>query len=219
MLGGADTVADIGCDHGRLACALAQSGAARRVIASDISAPSLEKARRLVALTGLEGVVSLRLGDGFSPVAPGEADAACLLGMGGTLMARLLERCAVPFNGASRIVFQPMRAAEDIRLWLYTHGCRMLDDRIVRESGRLYQVFMAAPPSDRCDPLPQGWPADFWKLGYTAFAWRDPLFLEAVARMEAGSARRLRRGDSPALRLENERLAAIRAAWEESKCI
>ena len=43
MLRGSQTVADIGSDHGRLAVALLQPGAAERVIACDISAPSLEK--------------------------------------------------------------------------------------------------------------------------------------------------------------------------------
>lgn len=47
MLRGSQTVADIGSDHGRLAVALLQQGAAERVIACDISAPSLEKARAL----------------------------------------------------------------------------------------------------------------------------------------------------------------------------
>ena len=41
-----EPVADIGCDHGRLACALLQRGAPW-VTAVDISEPSLEKARRL----------------------------------------------------------------------------------------------------------------------------------------------------------------------------
>ena len=40
MLRGSQTVADIGSDHGRLAVALLQQGAAERVIACDIRAPS-----------------------------------------------------------------------------------------------------------------------------------------------------------------------------------
>ena len=55
MLRGSQTVADIGSDHGRLAVALLQQGAAERVIACDICAPSLEKARALCSRCGLGG--------------------------------------------------------------------------------------------------------------------------------------------------------------------
>ncbi|MDO4572939.1 MAG: class I SAM-dependent methyltransferase [Clostridia bacterium] len=199
MLKGARVVADIGCDHGRLACALIQQGAAERVIASDISAASLDKARALVARCGLAERVETRLGDGLRALRPGEAEAAALLGMGGTLMAGMLEAADAPFQGAARILFQPMRAAEDIRRWLYRNGCRILDDRMAEAGGRLYQLILASPPSPARDELPEGWPEGFFKLGYTAFCRREPLFLTAVYRMLARHEARLARGEAPAL--------------------
>ena len=54
MLTGSDTVADIGCDHGRLTAALLQKQICKMVIASDISEPSLEKARRLIEVIGFK---------------------------------------------------------------------------------------------------------------------------------------------------------------------
>ena len=48
MLYGYKTVADIGCDHGRLTAALLQNRYCEYVIASDISEPSLEKAKALI---------------------------------------------------------------------------------------------------------------------------------------------------------------------------
>ena len=45
--------ADIGADHGRLSCALLASGKCRRMCVADISAESLEKAKRLLRLHGL----------------------------------------------------------------------------------------------------------------------------------------------------------------------
>ena len=53
MINGSHLAADIGCAHGRLSVALLQQGRADRVIASDISAPSLQKATELAALCGL----------------------------------------------------------------------------------------------------------------------------------------------------------------------
>ena len=83
MLRGSQTVADIGSDHGRLAVALLQQGAAERVIACDISAPSLEKARALCGRCGLGGRMDFRVADGLGGLHPGEADALVMAGMGG----------------------------------------------------------------------------------------------------------------------------------------
>ena len=104
MLVGFDTVADIGCDHGRLTAALLQKQICRRVIASDVSGPSLDKARSLIEHIGLSDRVSFREGDGCSVLLPGECDAIALLGMGGTLMVRILEACPVPLVGARQPV-------------------------------------------------------------------------------------------------------------------
>ena len=48
MVGACECCADIGCDHGRLGAFLLQSGQCRRVQLTDISEPSLDKAKRLI---------------------------------------------------------------------------------------------------------------------------------------------------------------------------
>ena len=70
MLRGYNTAADIGCDHGRLTAALLQKQICRFVIASDISAPSLEKTRQLISRIGLSDRVSFRVGDGCNVLTP-----------------------------------------------------------------------------------------------------------------------------------------------------
>ncbi len=215
MLRGSGTVADIGCDHGRLSCALIQQGAAKRCIAVDISAPSLEKARRLAEFVGAGSCVETRLGDGLAPLALGEADAIALLGMGGTLMVRLLERCGQPLNGATRAVFQPMRAVNDIRRHLFYSGYPILADRVVEEAGRLYQVFCAGVPDGKAIVLPDGWPEDCFCLGYTAFARRDPLTRALAGRMLARHGKRLAGGGAPSLAREAEQLRQIIGRWAQ----
>ncbi len=214
MLRGSDTVADIGCDHGRLSCALIQQHAARRCIAVDISGPSLEKARLLADYTGLADRVETRLGDGFSPIAPGEADAAALMGMGGTLMTRLLEACQTPLNGCARAVFQPMRGVEDIRAYLFFNGYPIVDDRVVEEAGRYYQIFLAQSPiGEGAQTLPEGWPEDCFILGHTAFLHRDPLTLVLAKRKLALTEKRLRQGSAEALEVQVRQLRQVIANW------
>lgn len=176
MLSPCRVIADIGCDHGRLSCALVQRDEEKRCIAADISLPSLEKTKRLARLIGVETRVEARLGDGLSVLQTGEADALAILGMGGTQIARILSAADVPLCGAKRAVLQPMRTAEDIRRWLFQNGYPIADDRIVPDGRRYYQVFCALIPQGAPDALPNGWPGDFHMLGYRAFLRREPLF-------------------------------------------
>lgn len=182
MLAGSDMIADIGCDHGRLTAALLQNQICKKVIASDISEPSLAKARRLIDHIGFSDQVSFRVGDGCSVLDPGECDAIAMLGMGGTLMFRILEACSVPCMGAKALVLQPMRAQDDIRRYLYHNHFQIVCDRVVSDHGRMYQVFKAVPGSSP-EPLPNGFPTDFFDVGYRAFADRDAL-LPALCRQQ-----------------------------------
>ena len=72
LLSGAQVVADVGCDHGRLSCALIQRDLAQHCIAIDISEPSLKKAERLIRQIGAQDRVETRLGDGLMPLAEGK---------------------------------------------------------------------------------------------------------------------------------------------------
>ena len=157
LLGGARVVADVGCDHGRLSCALIQRNLAQRCIATDISGPSLQKAERLICKIGAQNRIETRLGAGLSTLAPGEADAIAILGMGGTLIAQILD-VDPPLMGATKCVLQPMRAAEDLRRWLFERNYPVVEDRVVFDAGRHYQVFSVGQPCTKTQPLPEGWP-------------------------------------------------------------
>jgi len=219
LLFGARVVADVGCDHGRLACALAQRGAAR-CIAIDISPASIEKTRRLAAHIGVSDRVDARLGDGLTPITPGEADAAAILGVGGSLMARMLEAAEEPLAGARRCVLQPMRGVAEIRRWLFFRGYVVLDDRVVYEGGRYYQVFSAAPPGERerAQTLPDGWPEDFFDLGFVALERREPLFGALAERLLAQTERRRRAQHAEALKRRSDDLKRVLRLWEERLC-
>ena len=214
LLSGASVVADVGCDHGRLSCALVQREIAKKCIAIDVSVPSLEKAVRLSRQVGVADRVETRLGDGLAPLETGEADALAILGMGGTLMTRILD-VSPPLKGARVCVLQPMRAAEDIRRWLYERNYPVLNDRVVYEAGRHYQVFSIGQPLGERQPLPQGWPEDCFLLGYTAFARRESLMKPLADRMLASVQKKLRTQRSNTLDRQQAHLAQILSNWEE----
>ncbi len=134
-------VADIGCDHGKLALWLLKNGRAQYAICSDISAPSLEKARRLAMTMGLQHAVSLRVGSGFDVLKMGEADTAVIAGMGGVLMTSLLEQ------GKDRLpdtlVLACQRDADVLRGWLVRNGFVINDEEIVLENRHYYPIIRA----------------------------------------------------------------------------
>ena len=107
-------MADIGCDHGRLAAFVLQNHIAERVIAADISPHSIEKTRILMEKCGLSKWCCLRRGDGLSILAPNEAEVIVITGLGGPEMIDILSRAD---RGATYIV-QPQNQVCDVRLFL-----------------------------------------------------------------------------------------------------
>ena len=209
-----DTAADIGADHGRLSLALLQRGRAKRVICSDVSAQSLKKARLLAQKCGVSGL-EFREGDGLSVLSPGEAETLIFAGMGGTLIADMLARGEDIARAAGLMVFQPMRSSEDLREYLYTHGYTIVDERLVLDAGRYYQV-MAARSGE--DALPAFWPKGMYALGPLLYTRRDPLLPTVVERYIVGHERRLARakgGDPEALRAALSRLYALQKLIKE----
>ena len=217
LLSSCRVLADIGSDHGRLPLAMLQQGRSERCIACDISADSLEKARLLSGHVGLTDRMDFRVGDGLKVLSPGEADAISILGMGGTLMAEILSASPVPLMRAERCVLQPMRAQDDIRTYLYHNGYPILEDRVVREGGRLYQVFLIGRPDGQQDPWPDGFPEDCFTVGYLAFQNRDPLTRDFALRELEQARKRLKtasgtRGEA-ILRVKERQMTEILGNW------
>ena len=198
MINGSRLSADIGCDHGRLSVALLQQGRADRVIASDISAPSLQKATELAALCGLESRLTTVLSDGMAHLGPDEADAIAICGMGGELIARILE-ANLPAAKNACITMQPMRGVEELRQFLRKNEFRIIDERLVLDAGRIYQI-IAAKSGDPA-PLPGWFPQDEYSIGPMLFEKRDPLLIPLLESCRDGHLRRLekarRKGVTP----------------------
>ena len=186
---GAKTVADIGCDHGRLAVALLQQGLAKRVIASDISGDSLAKARLLAQRCSIDAAhIAFAQSDGLSHLLPGEADTLVLAGMGGELIARLLMKNEVLARTAERIILQPMGGTLELRRFLLQNGYTILDERLVLDAGRYYQIILARPVASQLADMPADALLEF---GPVAFAKRDPLMRAALTRCRDGRLRRM----------------------------
>ncbi len=142
LLGPRTCVADIGADHGRLGAYLLQNGLAERVQFLDISVDSLSKARDLIAKLDLSARAAFGVGDGALAMT-GPADACVIAGMGGQLIADIVER------GWDRLrdcllVLQPNVAQYELRLRLSRAGFRIDAERLVRAAKRWYVLISAS---------------------------------------------------------------------------
>ncbi|MCL2300756.1 MAG: class I SAM-dependent methyltransferase [Firmicutes bacterium] len=153
-------VADIGSDHAYLPVHLVRAGICPRAIASDIGEGPLENARKSVQRAGLEHQIELRLSDGFRRFAAADASCWVLAGMGGTLMARLLEAAPWLCAPGTVIVAQPMRRAEELRAWLVSHGFRIERESACRDAGRAYLALRA-----RFDGISRAYPPGYIYYG------------------------------------------------------
>lgn len=197
---------DIGCDHGKLSAALLQQGC-ERVIACDISEPSLQKARELGEWLSLKGLIT-RLGSGFAPIEQGECDCAALMGMGGELIAALLEEGADIAKSLRALVLQPMGGEEELRRFLYEQGYSIKEDVLIKEGRRYYQLLHVQYRGQQ-DPWPEGFPEDFFLLGYQSYAQGEPLLGEYCRHRIAQRDKRLKNaaGTGGAEKLLKERTA------------
>lgn len=139
--GGRRAAADIGADHGYLACLLVQDAICERAVAADINEQPLKSAARTVEEYGLGGKVSLVLSDGLDSVPrEGITDIICA-GMGGELIARIIFSCE--WAKECTLILQPMTKADELRRRLYESGFAVEEERACRDGKFVYAIMRA----------------------------------------------------------------------------
>ncbi len=137
-------VADIGCDHGKLAVWLACRGGAAKVIAVDKRPLPLARARALAQQAGCADRVDCRLGDGLAPLAPLEAGEIVIAGLSGETIIEILEAVSWLRDKSVHLVLLPATRAPRLRRWLCEQGFGLLAEVPVADRGRYYTVVSAA---------------------------------------------------------------------------
>lgn len=168
------TLADIGGDHAYLAATLVMEGTARRAVVGDLSAGACAAARRTTQAWRLTREIDVRQGDGLSVLVPGEAEAIVIAGMGGALIAQILDAAPDILADVQTLVLQPMNGAAKLRRWLYEHGWDIVDETLACAGGHLYEIIRAEHGAAEM-------PDDvFLHIGAKIFEKRDPLLREYI---------------------------------------
>lgn len=133
-------LADIGTDHAYIPIELLKSGKIDFAILSDINKGPLENARKEIRRQGLADKTDLRLGSGLEVLESGEVDQVIIAGMGGILIADLIEKKLGLCKSLDKMILQPMQAQEDLRSYLNKRGFSIIDEYLVREDFRIYEI-------------------------------------------------------------------------------
>lgn len=153
-------VVDVGTDHAYLPVELVKSGKCPCAIACDIGVGPLENARRHIVEFDLCDKIELRLCDGLSGIAPDEAEDISICGMGGELIASILENAAWTKSPDKHYILQPMTAVDDLRRYLAREGFTVQKEVLVRDAGRLYTVMSVAWTGEKAS-----FDDDYWYVG------------------------------------------------------
>ena len=141
-----ETVADIGTDHGYLPIFLYKTGKSPKVIFADISEGSLDKARECCKELCPGEKFDFRRGDGLDILENGEVDAVIIAGMGGLLMADILEWDIEKTCSIKKFVFQPRNNAGYLRKWLLERNFIIKEESLVREGDFICEIITALSP-------------------------------------------------------------------------
>ncbi len=217
LMAPSEEAVDVGADHGWVSAAILERGLARRVTACDISAPSLEKAKRLARQRGLEEQMRFLVANGFSGYAPVGSFCAVIAGMGGELIADILSRGGETPRKALRLVMQPMGGAAELRAWLLQNGYAILDETVIRQGQRFYQLIAAGWRGGRSAPLP---PWEALEFGPVALEKKEQDLLELLKKTRRARMKQLEQAEKagvelPKLSVELAAVERLLAEWEE----
>lgn len=134
-------IADIGTDHGFVPNFLYEEDINRKIIATDISLNSLNKAIEFSELRGNKGKIEHIVCNGLEKIPP--VDQIIIAGMGGILISKILDRDFEKARQAEKLILQPMQQVDYLRKFLYDKGFKILDEKIVFEDNKFFHIIVA----------------------------------------------------------------------------
>lgn len=140
-------IADIGSDHGLLVSHLVLEGIAGMAVAGEVKPGPFNSTKRQVEEFNLKDQIKVRLGDGLAVIEE-PVDIVIIAGMGGTLMAAILENGKDKLQSVQRLILQPNTGEIFVRKWLYANQWKIIDEEIIKEKKHYYEIIIAEK-SDR----------------------------------------------------------------------
>ena len=147
-------VCDVGSDHAYLPVYLIQNDQITSGIAGEVVEGPYLSAKQTVRDYRMENRIEVRLGDGLQILSKeDEVTAVTICGMGGELISRILEAGynGGHLNGRERLILQPNVAEHFVREWLMNHSYHIVEETVVEDNHRLYEIIVAEPVDKRVE--------------------------------------------------------------------
>ena len=136
-------IADVGTDHAYLPIWLWEKGMIRGGVVSDVNEGPIMRARAHIKECGAERALATELCDGLSSLEGYAPEDIFILGMGGELIASIIDGEPNVKNEKYRLILQPMTHPELLREYLFKNGFEIIEERLVDED-KIYQIILAA---------------------------------------------------------------------------
>ena len=134
---------DVGSDHAYLPIELVEKGQIKGAIAGEVVEGPYQSAVKNVEAHGLKEKIQVRLANGLAAFE--EADQVSVItiaGMGGRLIARILEEGLDKLANVERLILQPNNREDDLRIWLQDNGFQIVAESILEEAGKFYEILV-----------------------------------------------------------------------------
>jgi len=170
-------VADIGSDHAMLPVYLVQQKICPFAIAGELNEGPWQAATKQIAHANLSSTIEARRGNGLEVIAPHEVDSITICGMGGALISTILEEGyrQGKLEGVTELVLQPNVGEDAVRAWLIEHDWALMDETILEEDGKIYEVLHAQKIAGAKE-----WNKQLFSVDELSFPYAEPI-REALA--------------------------------------
>ena len=134
---------DVGSDHAYLPIELVEKGKIERAIAGEVVEGPYQSAVKNVESHGLKEKIQVRLANGLAAFEEeDQVTVITIAGMGGRLIATILEEGLDKLSNIQRLILQPNNREDDLRIWLQDHGFRIVAESILEEAGKFYEILV-----------------------------------------------------------------------------
>ena len=135
-------LADIGCDHAYIPISAVKQGKSVFAYASDVRKGPLSRAAKNVAEAGLSDKIVLTLADGLDGAEEYRPDTIVIAGMGGELIADILDRAPFVKTDKITLILQSMTCPDELRKYLLSAGFEIERERLAYEDRHIYQILV-----------------------------------------------------------------------------
>ncbi len=137
---------DVGSDHAYLPLFLVEQGRIDFAVAGEVVQGPYQSALQHVKAAGQADKIQVRLANGLAAVeVADQIGAVTIAGMGGRLIADILEAGKDKLTTVERLILQPNNREDDVRYWLQKNAFCLVAEVILEESDKCYEILVAEP--------------------------------------------------------------------------